>query len=139
MAYINYSDVLYLVHCSGNVIINFLPTDPEDYIARPFPLVFTSTTDQNTPVCASVGIINDNLDEEDETFLIQLSIQSGETQVILNPLIGTATIIDDDGNSCICLLLTDCRLCNDMEVFIIIYPMNDVRYLNYYSYRQYED
>ena len=89
--------MLYLVHCSGNVFICFLPTDPEDYIARSFPLVFTSTTDQNTPVCASVGIVNDNLDEEDEIFLIQLSIQPGETQVILNPLIGTATIIDDDG------------------------------------------
>ena len=79
---------------------SFLSTDPEDYIGGSFPLVFTSTTGQNISVCSPVEIVNDNLREAYETFLIQLSIQTGETQVILNPLIGTATIIDDDGNSC---------------------------------------
>ena len=95
-------------------IESFPPTDPEDYIGGSFPLVFTSTTGQNISVCSPVEIVNDNLHEAYETFLIQLSIQTGETQVILNPLIGTATIIDDDGNSCNCVCM--CRWCKDIKV-----------------------
>ena len=43
-------------------------------------------------------IVNDAICEDDETFFVQLSTPAGETQVILNPQTGTATIIDDDGN-----------------------------------------
>ena len=81
-------------------MIHFLPPDPDDYVGGSFPLVFTSTTG-NTPVCVPVGnvaIVNDLICEDDETFFVQLSTPAGETQVILNPQTGTATIIDDDGN-----------------------------------------
>ena len=46
----------------------------------------------------NVQIVNDGICEDDETFFVQLSTPAGETQVILNPQTGTATIIDDDGN-----------------------------------------
>ena len=75
--------------------------DPQDFGGGAFPLVFTSATGQNNPVCVPAGdvrITNDNTCEADETFSIALSTQAGETQVNLNPQTGTATIIDDDGN-----------------------------------------
>ena len=43
-------------------------------------------------------IVNDGICEDDETLFVQLSTPAGETQVILSPQNGTATIIDDDGN-----------------------------------------
>ena len=81
-------------------MIPFLPPDPDDYVGGSFPLVFTPATG-NTPVCVPAGnvvIVNDNICEDDETFFVQLSTPAGETQIILNPQTGTATIIDDDGN-----------------------------------------
>lgn len=81
-------------------MIPFLSPDSDDYVGGSFPLVFTPTTG-NTPVCVPVGnvvIVNDNICEDDETFFVQLSTPPGETQIILNPQTGTATIIDDDGN-----------------------------------------
>ena len=77
----------------------FLPPDPEDYVGGSFPLIFTNETDQNTSVCIPAGnieIVNNTIVEEDETFSVQLI--TDDTQVILSPQNGTATIIDDDGN-----------------------------------------
>ena len=88
------------VSTHSDTLDDFLPSDPDDYVGGSFPLVFTSTTG-NTPVCVPVGnvvIVNDAICEDDETFFVQLSTPAGETQVILNPQTGTATIIDDDGN-----------------------------------------
>ena len=68
--------------------------DPADYDGGTFSLSFTSLT--SGPVCASVVIVDDNICEGDETFNIQLN--TSDSDILLNPDAGTATIIDDDGN-----------------------------------------
>ena len=92
--------------------------DPEDYGGGSFPLVFTNETGQNTPVCVpaeDVVIVNDTIVEQDETFSVQLI--TDDTQVELSPQNGTATIIDDDGNSF--LLAYVCNLQNNTSHFIL--------------------
>ena len=67
--------------------------DPADYNGGTFSLSFTSLT--SGPVCASVVIVDDNICEGDETFNIQLN--TSDSDILLNPDAGTATIVDDDG------------------------------------------
>ena len=99
----------------------FLPPDPEDYVGSSFPLIFTSETGQNTSVCVPAGniaIVNDTIVEEDETFSVQLT--TIDTQIILSPQTGTATIIDDDGNSFLLLIV-----CTNLQTFILFDQCDD--------------
>ncbi len=45
--------------------------------------------------CINIGIVNDNVNEDDETF--SLSLAAGQDSEIGNPGAATVTIIDDDG------------------------------------------
>ncbi len=85
---------------AGEVTVDYetLPGDAID--SRPTDFVSTSGTlrfaDGETLRSFEVDIIDDNLDEENETFYISLSNPSGEAQLSNQPQVAV-TILDDDG------------------------------------------
>ena len=57
-------------------------------------MTFTFSKD-DTGQCFNVGILDDDIDEPEKTFLVMLL--TGDPQVTLSPDTATITIIDNDG------------------------------------------
>lgn len=74
--------------------------DPSDYISEDVSVTFDPQPDgQPSPQCIDIVIINDELLEDDETFMVE--IQNPSQGVTPDPLASSATVIitDDDSMS----------------------------------------
>ena len=68
-----------------------MPTGDEDYIPSPLSLTFSL---DNIRVCFNVSIIDDDMDEPEESFLV--NITTDDPQVILFPMTTILNVVDDD-------------------------------------------
>ena len=73
--------------------LSFCSTAPADYTAVLAPLEFTALN-ADQPQCIDIAITNDNVLENDENFVLQLSTE--DTAVDLSPSSTTVTITNDD-------------------------------------------
>ena len=73
-------------------LFQFTHTAPDDYTATTEQLAFTSDNQQQ---CVDIPIVNDTRTEGAEQFFVRLS--TSEVRVILDPLVTTVHIMDDDG------------------------------------------
>ena len=71
-----------------------------DYQALTAQLTFTSTMSE---ICHNITIINDVFYEDSENFSVLLT--TGDPGVVVNPDMGTITILDEDGKSIVVVFL----------------------------------
>jgi len=70
----------------------------QDYTPISSQIVF-DPSNQNQPLCRTITVIDDLICEADESFLVTLTTTENPAEVILNPSVGSVTIVDNDGKS----------------------------------------
>ena len=89
----------------------FTLIDPNDYISADVSVIFEPQPDgQSSPQCTDIMIMNDELLEGDETFMVE--IQNPSQGVSPDPLASSATVIiaDDDSMPLISFYVTSILL-----------------------------
>jgi len=70
----------------------------QDYLPISSQIVF-DPSNQNQAQCRTITVIDDLICEADESFPVTLTSTENPAEVILNPSVGSVTILDNDGKS----------------------------------------